>query len=234
MIAIEAKYYNRCLRALDNRARLASPRDNGGVEACMQGIAFPELVVFLDDTSNDEDSAAVFRISDLVKLYKDRLEHLGVTVDSRIHSTRLKNRLIAQLPELRAHSEGRDTLLTFQRNIGLDLKKACDHESDAKHLARAAEVVRREMFEKIFSLDGSFHTDCQKDVVPASLLALVNMILDRISNTKQSRQKQPPQVQLFQFIRCLFSTVSNMQGKSQQTQCVTTGTGRPLFPCTCQ
>ena len=68
MIAIEAKYHNRCLCALDNRARLASPRDNDGVEACMQGIAFAELVVFLEDTSSDEDSAAVFRISDLVKL----------------------------------------------------------------------------------------------------------------------------------------------------------------------
>ena len=38
-------------------------------------------------------------------------------MDSRIHSTRLKNRLI-EFPELRAHSEGRDTLLTFQTNIG--------------------------------------------------------------------------------------------------------------------
>ena len=64
-------------------------------------------------------------------------------MDSRIHSTRLKNRLMAELPEFRAHSEGRDTLLTFQKNIGSALKKACDHDRDAMHLARAAEVVRR-------------------------------------------------------------------------------------------
>ena len=43
---------------------------------------------------------------------------------------------------------GKSTLLTFQKNIGAALKKACDHDSDAMHLARAAEVVRREMFEK--------------------------------------------------------------------------------------
>ena len=60
----------------------------------MHGIAFAELVVFLEDMSSDEDSAAVFRLSDLAKLYKDRLEQLGVTVDSRIHSTRLKNRFV--------------------------------------------------------------------------------------------------------------------------------------------
>ena len=69
-------------------------------------------------------------------------------MDSRIHSTRLKNRFMAELLEFRAHSEGRDTLLTFQKNIGSALKKVCDQDSDAMHLARAAEVVRREMFEK--------------------------------------------------------------------------------------
>ena len=42
----------------------------------MHGIAFAELVVFLEDMSGDEDSAAVFRLSDLAKLYKDRLEQL--------------------------------------------------------------------------------------------------------------------------------------------------------------
>ena len=40
MIAIEAKYHNRCLCALYNRAIVASPMDNDGVDACMQGIAF--------------------------------------------------------------------------------------------------------------------------------------------------------------------------------------------------
>ena len=94
MIAIEARYHNRCHCALYNRARLASPRANDGMEACMHGMAFAELVAFLEDTSSDEDSAAVFRLCDLVKLYKDRLEHIGVSVDSRIHSNRLKNRLI--------------------------------------------------------------------------------------------------------------------------------------------
>ena len=79
----------------------------------MHGIAFAEQVISLEDTSSDGGSAAVFRLGDLIKLYKDRLEHLGVTVDSRIHRTRLKNRLIVELPEVRAHSDGGDTLLTF-------------------------------------------------------------------------------------------------------------------------
>ena len=46
------------------------------------------------------------------------------------------------------------------------------------HLARAAQVVRKEMFEKKFSFDGSFKQSSQQNAVPQSLLALVNMILD--------------------------------------------------------
>ena len=56
MIAIEAKYHNRCICALYNRVKLASPMDSDGVEACMHGIAFAELVVFLENASSDDNS----------------------------------------------------------------------------------------------------------------------------------------------------------------------------------
>ena len=157
----------------------------------MHGLVFAELVVFLEDTSSDEDSAAVFRLSDSVKLYKDRLEHLEVAVDSRIHSTRqTKTRLIVELPDLWAHSEGRDTILIFQKNIGSALKKACDYDIDDMHLARAVEVVRIYMFEKIVSFDGSFQADCQRDAVSPSLLALDNTILDGSNMKYQTEQTE--------------------------------------------
>ena len=56
MIEIESKYHNLCLCALFNRARLAPPMDNDGVEACIHGIAFAQLVVFLENASSDENS----------------------------------------------------------------------------------------------------------------------------------------------------------------------------------
>ena len=79
------------------------------------------------------------------------------------------------LPDLKAHSQGRDVLLTFQ--VGNAIRKSCDHDSDAMQLARAAQVVRKEMFNKKFYFDGSFKPGCQQDSVPKSLLALLNMIL---------------------------------------------------------
>jgi len=108
----------------------------------------------------------------------DKLEQLGVVMDSRVHTTRLKNRLLSEPPDLQAHAEGKDILLSFKKDVGPTLRKSCDHDSDAMHLVRAAQVVRQEMFDTTFSFDGSFQANCQHDAVPPSLLALVNMILD--------------------------------------------------------
>ena len=52
----------------------------------------------------------------------------------------------------------------FEKDIGPTLKKACLPDTDAMHLVRAAQVVRREMFEIIFSFDGAFQVDRQKYV----------------------------------------------------------------------
>ncbi|KAI4830181.1 hypothetical protein KUCAC02_001831 [Chaenocephalus aceratus] len=187
MIAIEAKYHHHCLRSLYNRARQAAPKGNEGDDSCLHSIAFAELVAYLEDMKSDEDSAPVFKLTDIAQLYKIRLDQLGLTVEKRIHTTRLKNRLLSALPHLRAHSQGRDTLLSFEKDIGPALMMACHHDSDAIHLMRAAQVVCKEMFESGFSFDGSFKANCQQEAVPPSLLALVNMILDG-ANIKHQTQ----------------------------------------------
>ena len=70
-------------------------------------------------------------------------------------------------------------MLAFDEDIGLALGKACEHDSDsdAVHLACAAQIVRRHMFNsKPFT--GSFEEDCQLKSVLHSLLALVSMVLE--------------------------------------------------------
>ena len=185
MIAIDAKYHHHCLRSLYNRAREAAPKGNDGDDSCLHGIAFAELVAYMEDMNSDEDSAPVFKQIDIAQLYKVRLEQLGLTVEKRIHTTRLKNRLLSAIPDLRAHSEGRDTLLSFEKDIGPALMMAYYHDSDAMHLMRATQVVRKEIF--YFSFDGSFQENCQQEAVPPSLLALVNMILDGANIKHQTK-----------------------------------------------
>ena len=121
-----------------------------------------ELVAFLEDMSSDEDSAPVFKMIDITKLYTGRLKQLGLTVEARIHTTRLKNRLLSALPDLRPHSHGRDILLSFEKDIGPALMMASHPDSDAMHLMRAAQVVRKEIFDSKFCFDGAFQANCSR------------------------------------------------------------------------
>lgn len=115
-----------------------------------------------------------------MKLYTAQLEQLGVKQQNRLNSTRLKDRILSHFPDLSAHREGRDILLAFSSDVGSALLKACeaDYDDDAICLARAAKIVRRDMFKLQSIFTGSFDKDCQVRSVPNSLLALVSMILN--------------------------------------------------------
>ncbi|EDO40140.1 predicted protein [Nematostella vectensis] len=159
LVALEGKYHSKCLTDLYKRA---------------------ELVSYIEES--DEN---VFKLADISKMYKDRLEQLGIPSTSRVNSTRLKERLLAHLPDLEAYSQGRDVYLAFREELGKIVQKAQIEESDetAVRLAKAAKIVN--------TFNGNFN--CQKESVPKSLLALVNMLLygpdiDSQSNNLASSQ----------------------------------------------
>ena len=58
------------------------------------------------------------------------------------------------------------------------MNKACNYDDNAMCLARAAEVVRKEIFEKKCSFDGSFDQTSERDAVPPSFMALIRMKVD--------------------------------------------------------
>ena len=70
--------------------------------------------MYLEETHAEEEIAPVFKMADLARLYKCRLEQLNVNnAGNSAHEARLKNRLLEALPELSAHTDGRYTILTF-------------------------------------------------------------------------------------------------------------------------
>ena len=133
---------------LYNRARaLDGAGQEKDCEAHLHGIALAELVAFMEDLRK-EDIAPVFKLTDLTQMYKNRLEQLGAVVDGRIHSSRLKDRLLSALPDLQAHLQGNSVILSFNEDFIVALTKAYDFDDDAMHLVRAAQIVRKEVFEK--------------------------------------------------------------------------------------
>ena len=86
---------------------------------------------------------------------------------------------LAYFPDIEAHKQGRDVVLIYNKDIGSALRKACEHDADddAIHLAKAAKIVRRDMFKLKNKFNGSFAPHCQERSVPTSLLSLVAMVL---------------------------------------------------------
>ncbi len=102
--------------------------------------------------------------------------------------------------------QGRSVMLTFDDDICAALKNACDHDcdDDAMHLARAARVVRKEMFDQKFTFSGSF---CEHDSVPHSLLALVNMVLEGPNIKHQHRANTKAAISISQLL--IFNSVKH-------------------------
>ena len=104
MIAIEAKYHSKCLAALYNKARSAKQECSESDDSHLHGIAFAELVAFMDDFRMEQNISPVFKLADLAKLYQTRLEELGGSTKSRVHTSRLKHRLLSALPDIKVYA----------------------------------------------------------------------------------------------------------------------------------
>ena len=157
-------------------------------DAVSHALALAGLVEYIEEFRHATEVAAIFKLSDLAKLYTARLENLGLTSAGRIHTTRLKERILARIPDLKAYVEGRDTLITFEKNVGLALKKATrdDLDDDAMYLVKVAKIVRKEMQEIKTKFDGTFTPKCQNQAVPDFLIAVVAMIFDGPSIVDQN------------------------------------------------
>ena len=180
MHAQDAYYHASCLTALYNRVRNIRPLKEEGdkdiSQVSLEAIALAELVMYIEEAPRP----MVFQLSDLAKMYSSSLERLGAHVPDRINSTRLKDRLLAQIPELSTYTEGKEVKLAFSSDIGaaLNFAKTHDHDAEAMYLAKAAMLVRKELFSKKQCFNGAFDAHSQRSKVPELLLALVNMILE--------------------------------------------------------
>jgi len=179
-IAQELKYHTTCLTGLYNkergqmRALERQKRSQGILEQDAYPVAFSELVTYMVETKSNSEGPVVFRLAEIVILYTRRLEQLGIEAP-QVNCTRLKEDLLAEVPELEAHRSGRDVLLAFKEDVGLALIQASDY-SEANIVAKAAGILRRHMLDHKSTFDGTFHKGCIEEAFPASLLQFVGMV----------------------------------------------------------
>ena len=87
-------------------------------EDMINSLALVELVSYIEDVRTESSIAPVFQLSDQVTLYTSRIKELGLNVEKRVHSTKLKERILASIPDLKAHPQGKQVVLAFESDIG--------------------------------------------------------------------------------------------------------------------
>ena len=121
-----AVYHKDCLSALHNKARkYKTEHSKTEKHTYSESIALSELVTYIVETRLDEGAYIYLKLADLAKLYHNRLEQLGVSIPKRINTTRLKERLLHQMPNLAFDDNIADALI-----IASQFKK----DSDIMHL----------------------------------------------------------------------------------------------------
>ena len=134
----------------------------------MKEIALVELVSFIT-ASWEEDVAPQFRLANLVKLYSNRLNELDPEKERTVHITRLKEDLCRLIPGLYSPKKtGRDVILTFEVDVRDALLKAAEVDLQDKilTLSKAANFIRRRIFERSYHFTGEFLPGCEVDAVP--------------------------------------------------------------------
>ena len=185
MIAQDAMYHPSCLLIFYKRAKnldetTAVESQNGNEEKEIHGIVLAELAAFIIGERDRIEGKCVFKMADLAVLYKKRFEDLGGELSERVHSTRLKERLLGKVDGLAESKCGKDTFLEFDTDLSNVLKVVYekDFDEDAFVLSRAANIIRQGLLERESQeFDGSFHHDSQSSFIPKVLSSFVDMIL---------------------------------------------------------
>lgn len=182
LMAMDAKYHLTCLVKLRNRyrtlTRKASQTPENTDQKMNESRAFVELTSYVEKSV--DSGTLLFKLSEIHSLYVKRLEELGI--NKLVNKTRLKDRLLERFPEAQEQYDGRNTVLIFNEGMRNMLKEALknrDFNEDAVILAKAATIVRKDIFcHQGFQFTGSFPAECQKNALPSSLKSLVSMILN--------------------------------------------------------
>ena len=115
-------------------------------------------------------------------MYKNRLAELTGEDEKSIllHTGRFKDRLLHNIPDLRAEKDGKELYIISSKDIGPAIQNALkeDMDENAVNLVKAAEIVRKDIFQTTCTFSGSFENSCERNAIPQSLLALVRMILE--------------------------------------------------------
>ena len=181
LISQEGVYHAKCLVLVYNKAERLNQNPASSDEKVIQGMALAQLVAYLEETrAETADSISVFTLAELTAMDTRFLKHYGSDLSGRVHSTDLKERILAKVPGLQAHKKGRDIVMAFSEDVGkaLELTRFRDFDDEAIILLKASKIIRRDIIATKTQFSGTFDKNSQQESIPQSLKTLIGLILE--------------------------------------------------------
>ena len=89
------------------------------IRTCMLYALWKRSIAYIVESSLHAEEPITFRLPDICQLYQQRLEQLG-DESPHVNSTRLKDSLLAEIPDLEAHrsdKDGREVTLALLKDV---------------------------------------------------------------------------------------------------------------------
>ena len=116
---------------------------------------------------------------------------MGVTLETRIHSSRFKKCLLSQFEDISAYNEGKEVILVFNYDIGEAITTAANinYDDDGYILAKAANIIRRDILGmKNENFNGKFNNGCQESSIPVSSQRLISAVMRGTSSETNNNE----------------------------------------------
>ena len=191
-IAQELKYHKKCYNTLSNRVRALRSMQEKEINETSENHAYPrafaEVVTYIYEQKlmNSSNEPSVFKLSELASLYSQRLVQLGILIPI-VNKTRFKDKLLNYVPELSDFLNGREVMLSFDKDVGPFISKACLY-SDALLIEKTASLLRHEMLQCKSNFNGHFQKDYVDKCVPPQLMQFFDSSLTGVKLGREGKK----------------------------------------------
>lgn len=191
LIAMESKYHLACLTKLYRDEKSTKVQCEAPKTLWFESVAFAELCCYVK-TTMIQNEKVILPLTDLYKLLTERMNELGATSD--IHRTRLKEKLMAEFPDLEVTKCG-TKIVFFQK--AFTYTNCENDDKDAMILLQAAQIVRKNRMDKKIPIDDVN----QKNSVSPKLITLLHMILQEPNLSSSNQDISQAVLTIAQLIR---------------------------------
>lgn len=193
MCAQDALYHSDCLCKLYREAtRARMGEDINDNDRKLHGLAFSKVLSYIDETLlASNECIPVFKLAELSKYYSECIQELGID-NYKVHSTRLKQRIMGEFEDMYAQTQGRDVILGFRGDLGEIISTAAniDYDNEGIIIAEACKIFRRDLLQMENTVfNGKFDQQCQANAIPESIKCLLSSTM-HANHTSNPHYKQ--------------------------------------------